>query len=123
MIDERPSNLRSWTFFVLLWPCSLLYRVAVSLRRILYRNGLKSGYRASVPVISVGNLTVGGTGKTPVVDAVVKKLLVRGLRVAVVSRGYGGGYCTEVGRPLVDHAPIGVCKVSHCQFRRANDGR
>ncbi len=97
MIDERPSNLRSWTFFILLWPCSLLYGAVVSLRRVFYQTGLKSAYRPSVPVISVGNLTVGGTGKTPVVDAVVKKILGSGLRVAVVSRGYGGEYRTDVG--------------------------
>ncbi len=97
MIDQRPSNLRSWAFFILLWPWSMLFGALVKVRWLLYRLGLKRSYRAKVPVISIGNLTVGGTGKTPVVDAVVKKLLAFGLRVAVVSRGYGGGFQGVVG--------------------------
>ncbi|NJC89293.1 MAG: tetraacyldisaccharide 4'-kinase [Desulfuromonas sp.] len=97
MIDARPSNVVSWTFFVLLWPLSLLYRVVTSLRAALYRTSLLAVYRAGVPVISIGNLTVGGTGKTPVADALVKRLLDRGLRVALVSRGYGGRFSGTVG--------------------------
>lgn len=97
MIDVRPSNVVSWTFFVLLWPLSLLYQVVTGLRVALYRAGLLAVHRAAVPVISIGNLTVGGTGKTPVVDALVKKLLEQGLRVAVVSRGYGGRSQDAVG--------------------------
>ena len=97
MIDNGPSNIVSWAFFVMLWPLSLLYRVVAGLRAGLYRCGMMSVYRAAVPVISVGNLTVGGTGKTPVTDALVKKLIARGVRVAVVSRGYGGRYQSAVG--------------------------
>ena len=97
MMDQKPSNLKSWTFFILLWPWSLLFGVLVSLRTSLYGAGLKRSYQAKVPVISIGNLTVGGTGKTPVVDAAVKRLLARGLRVVVVSRGYGGSFQGAVG--------------------------
>lgn len=97
MIDNGPSNVVSWAFFVMLWPLSVLYRVVAGLRAGLYRCGLMSVYRAAVPVISVGNLTVGGTGKTPVTDALVKRLIARGMRVAVVSRGYGGRYQNAVG--------------------------
>lgn len=97
MIDAGPSNVASWTFFVLLWPLAGLYRVLTGLRAAAYRHGLFTVHHAGVPVISIGNLTVGGTGKTPVVDLLAKKLLTRGLRVAVVSRGYGGRYRSEVG--------------------------
>lgn len=97
MIDAGPSNIRSWTFFVLLWPFARLYREVGRLREVSYRCGLLPAYRAGVPVISVGNLTVGGTGKTPVTDALVKMLLGRNLRVAVVSRGYGGQFRGAVG--------------------------
>lgn len=97
MIDAGPSSLVSWTFYLLLWPFALIFRLIVSLRTSCYRYGLPKVYRATVPVISVGNLTVGGTGKTPVTDTLVKILVARELRVAVVSRGYGGQFRGAVG--------------------------
>lgn len=97
MIDHPPSSLSSWTVLLLLWPLAQLYRLVMATRAALYRSGLRPVHRAAIPVISVGNLTVGGTGKTPVVDILVKRLLARGRRVAVVSRGYGGTYAGAVG--------------------------
>lgn len=82
----------------LLWPLSLLYAALFALRRWFYRLGwLKTG-RVQVPVIVVGNVIAGGAGKTPVVMAVVRHLQARGLRVGVISRGYGRrtGDCREV---------------------------
>ncbi|MBE0597885.1 MAG: tetraacyldisaccharide 4'-kinase [Desulfuromonadales bacterium] len=82
-----------WTerlLLALLIPAGWLYGVAGLIRHRLYRLQLLSSYRAPVPVISVGNLAAGGTGKTPTVDYVLKFLLAQGRNVAVVSRGYGG---------------------------------
>lgn len=75
---------------ILLWPVSLLFGVIVRLRRRLYRMGLFKSHAVGVPVIIVGNITVGGTGKTPLVARLVELLREAGYRPGVVSRGYGG---------------------------------
>jgi lauroyl/myristoyl acyltransferase/tetraacyldisaccharide-1-P 4'-kinase len=74
---------------VLLKPFELLYRGVNRLRRWLYRKGLFKAKRLPKPVISIGNIAAGGTGKTPAVIAVTRFLQSRGLRVAVLTRGYG----------------------------------
>ena len=74
----------AWWLF-LLWPLSLLVAVVVRHR---YRRR-KRVDTLPVPVIVVGGITVGGTGKTPVVIALAEFLVAQGLRVGVVSRGYG----------------------------------
>ena len=71
-------------------PLSWLFRLVVALRRRLYGAGLLRGARLPVVVVVVGNVTVGGTGKTPLVERVVALAREAGLRPAVVSRGYGG---------------------------------
>jgi len=71
-------------------PLSFLYGSAMSLRGLLYRLGLRHRVRVPVPVVVVGNLTVGGTGKTPLVAWLSSHLAACGMRVAIVSRGYGG---------------------------------
>lgn len=73
----------------LLRPLEMLFRIAAHLRRNAYGAGLLRAYRPVQPVVVVGNITVGGTGKTPVVIALVEALQARGLRPGVVSRGYG----------------------------------
>jgi len=71
-------------------PLSFLYGVVMALRDGLYRIGLRHRVRVGVPVVVVGNLTVGGTGKTPLVAWLSQHLAACGMRVAIVSRGYGG---------------------------------
>lgn len=70
-------------------PLSLLYRFVVFLRRLLFDRGFFKQHKTAVAVISVGNLTVGGTGKTPMVIMLAQHLQAKGFRPAVLSRGYG----------------------------------
>jgi len=77
-------------WLVLLTPFSLLYRVVISLRRSAYRTGVFRSTRVPVPVIVVGNITVGGTGKTPLVAWLAAYLQGKGYRPGIISRGYGG---------------------------------
>ena len=82
----------------LLWPLSLLYRFFSSLHREIYRAGILKSRHFSVPVIVVGNVVVGGAGKTPLVIALARHFKQQGLQVGVVSRGFGkqGKKCREV---------------------------
>ena len=103
-----------------LWPLAWLFRIVVAIRGAAYRLGLLRTYEVGTPVIVVGNLTVGGTGKTPVAAWVARALSQRGHRVAVVLRGYGGTHRgaprlvqlsdnpAEVGDEALLHARRGV---------------
>lgn len=80
----RPRPLR-----LVLAPAAWVYGLGLAGREIAYARGLLGRDRLPCPVVSVGNLTVGGTGKTPVVELIARRLGAEGRRVAVVSRGYG----------------------------------
>ncbi len=69
-------------------PLSAVYGALVSARRALYRAGTFTAHRLDVPVISVGNITTGGTGKTPLVEWLARALAAEGRRVCILSRGY-----------------------------------
>lgn len=77
-------------YFALGRPFSPIYSLAMRLREHLYRRGVLRSYRLGVPVVSVGNLTMGGSGKTPIVQFLARQFQRQGLRPAIVSRGYGG---------------------------------
>jgi tetraacyldisaccharide 4'-kinase len=88
VIDKLWFGKSRWA--CLLLPLSALYALVVTLRWYTYRIALLPRWQAALPVIVVGNLTVGGNGKTPLVIWLVQQLQARGVRVGVVSRGYGG---------------------------------
>ncbi|MFA5825404.1 MAG: tetraacyldisaccharide 4'-kinase [Gallionellaceae bacterium] len=75
-------------FHLLLWPVSLFFRVLAALRRALYRSGVLRSIKLPVPVIIVGNISVGGTGKTPFTLWLAQQLLDEGWHPAIISRGY-----------------------------------
>ncbi len=81
-----------------LYLLSLPYGGAVRIQSLLYAFRLLRTKALPCPVISVGNMTVGGTGKTPLVMALAKRLMTRGISVAILSRGYKG---TETSEPVV----------------------
>lgn len=79
--------IQKWLLRILLSPLSLLYGIGVSLHSLAYQSGLLKPVRFDLPVISVGNLSVGGTGKTPHIEYLIR-LLKDYLEIAVLSRGY-----------------------------------
>ncbi|MFO7577917.1 MAG: tetraacyldisaccharide 4'-kinase, partial [Pelovirga sp.] len=92
-----PKGLAEQLCFVLLVPLSLLYGCIIWIRNKAYNLDFFTAYRSAIPVISVGNLAVGGTGKTPCVDWLVKRFQQSGRCPAIVSRGYGGQFSGRVG--------------------------
>ena len=73
----------------ILLPAAWIYGAGVRLRNLLYDQGILRSKKLDIPVISVGNITAGGTGKTPFIEFLIRELDERGKKVAVVSRGYG----------------------------------
>jgi len=88
---------------VLLWPLSWVYGLFVRVRTLFYAKGFPAKKRLNAPVISVGNLTVGGTGKTPMVIWLAERFLAEGKRVAILSRGYRGSNGTSDEIELMKH--------------------
>jgi tetraacyldisaccharide 4'-kinase len=106
--------------YLALRPLSALFGLGVGVRGLGYRVGVLRARRAPIPVVSVGNLAVGGTGKTPVTLWLGQMLAAHGARPAIVSRGYGGtargvtvvsrGDGPEVGPELVGDEPVMMAK-------------
>lgn len=97
MMIYGPGSTGEACLFYPLLPLAWLYGSVGLVRSELYRIGFMRSLRFEVPIVSVGNLAVGGTGKTPMVDYIAKHYLSKGKRVAVVSRGYGGRGAGDLG--------------------------
>ncbi|MFO0878621.1 MAG: tetraacyldisaccharide 4'-kinase [Gemmataceae bacterium] len=94
LVRGRSVGWMPWLLRGMLWVASWGYGLAVRFRNQAFDRGWKKVHRASVPVVSVGNLTTGGTGKTPMVEFISRLLRQRDSQVALLSRGYG----SEAGR-------------------------
>lgn len=115
---------KQWTTYtawhLLLLPVAAVFGLLISLRRYLYRLNILKSFRLDVPVIVVGNINVGGTGKTPLVIWLVQQLVAAGYRPGVISRGYGGNaqqptHVEEYSDPaIVGDEPILIATHTRC---------
>jgi len=96
-LERQWSHRSAWQ--ISLFPLSLLFGALAALRRVAYQLGWLRAVRLPVPLVVVGNISVGGTGKTPLVLWLAKFLRAQGFRPGIVSRGYGGA---AVGASAVD---------------------
>jgi len=108
-------------FYQILLPLSGLNWILVTLRRSLFRLGVLARHRAAVPVIVIGNITAGGTGKTPVTIWLARELHERGFSPGIVSRGYGGSKSSTSMRvdaasdpDVVGDEPVLIAKKAGC---------
>ncbi len=99
---------RTGALTLLLLPLTLVFAAVSGLRRLAYRLGWLASFAVGVPVVVVGNISAGGSGKTPLVIWLVNRLRAQGFRPGVVSRGYGGAArgCVEV-QPDSNPAEVG----------------
>ena len=112
---------RDGAFGWLLAPLSGVFRLLAALRRYFYRHGIFDSHPAGVPVVVIGNITAGGTGKTPTVIWLVQQLKARGFSPGIVSRGYGGsksGTSMRVDQDseaaIVGDEPVLLARRAHC---------
>lgn len=100
---------RSW--IILLIPIAWIFRLVVALRRNILQ-ALHQGHGFKVPLVVIGNITLGGSGKTPLIIGLVRSLHARGYRVAVISRGYGANalsYASSYPLEVSIDTPASVC--------------
>lgn len=95
----------------LLTPLALGFRAGIELRRLAYRSGIFKTHRLNRPVVSVGNLTVGGTGKTPLVAWIAERLLDLGWNPCILTRGYRRRIGGMIVVPPDSQKPLGPREV------------
>lgn len=120
----REKCLNFWyehpLFFIGLWPIAKMYQCILAIRHYLYRKNILKKYRAPIPVIVVGNLVVGGTGKSVCVIALAHFFQEQGYKVAIITRGYGGKIpgpvvVTAESHPVeVGDEPVMIAKKTDC---------
>ncbi len=96
ILYQKEKSLRMRVLLFPLYLVSIFYGWVVRLRSVLYARGLLQTRQLPCPVISVGNITAGGTGKTPLVMTLARELNKKGVPVAILSRGYKGKQTSEV---------------------------
>ncbi len=106
LVEVGPHGLSQQVLFLLLRWLSVIYGLIVRLRSLAFNVGLRTVYHTRIPVVAIGNLAVGGTGKTPMVDLLLRYAQQKDLRAAVVSRGYGGSFQGEVGIVSLGEGPL-----------------
>lgn len=135
MFSPRPSLelilthawLRRGPLACALWPLSLLFRMLTGLRRVLYRTGWLKSTRLPVPLIIVGNVFIGGTGKTPLTIWLVEALRQRGWMPGIISRGYGAKDAAarlvspDAGPEQVGDEPVLMARRSRCPVMVGRD--
>lgn len=97
LVEGKRKRLDASILLFLLKALSVPYAIIMRLRALAYEKGFFRSRDLPKPVVSVGNITVGGTGKTPVVSLIARYFIDRGKRVAVLSRGYGGTFRGKFG--------------------------
>lgn len=119
-IIQRAWRHKNALFYLVLTPLSWLFALVVMLRRLGYQFGVLKSYALPVPTIVVGNINVGGSGKTPTVIWLVNQLKQQGYKPAVISRGYGGSATqatsvTPASLPsIVGDEPVLIASRSQC---------
>ncbi len=86
-LQQEWQQANGWQWWLL--PLSWIYRLVITLRKLAYRAGWLPSHRLAVPVIVIGNISVGGTGKTPLTIWLARQLTRRGIRTGIILRGYG----------------------------------
>src|SRR4051812_17392435 len=92
---------------ILLLPLSWLFLALSSIRKFLFQVNLLKSYSLPVPIIVIGNITVGGTGKTPLVIWLAEQLKLAGYKPGIISRGYGGS-AQQIKQVSADSSPAEV---------------
>ena len=87
IINDQFYKKFSW--IILLTPLSLLFLIGIKIRKFFYSIGLLKSFKLARPVIVIGNITLGGTGKTSLIQKIIEELIKKKISVGVISRGYG----------------------------------